>query len=398
MTDSLPRNWRLERLGDCCEIVSGATPRREVPTYWSGSIPWVTPKDISDLDEPVFSDPAEGITEEGYRSCSTRLLPAGSILFSSRAPIGLVAIAGKSMCTNQGFKSIVPGTDLNSQYLYYCLKQLVPRIQAMGNGATFKEVSKEVMERVEIPLPPRRSDQERIAAILDKADTIRRKCRRGLAEGDKLLDAIFLDMFGDPRSALERWPKKKLGAMARRGDKVNYGVVVPGENVPSGIPIVRIGDFHRFGVNKTNLKRIDPKIENSYGRSRLHGDEILIACVGSVGEVVLADPSLAGFNIVRAVARVPLHEAYPREFVFSYLRSQHVKSYFARETRTVSQPTLNIRQIEDLDLPIPPRPLTMEFKERFLCVRQLGDRLEKEILEADQLFEAISHRAFLGEL
>jgi type I restriction enzyme S subunit len=175
VTDSLPRNWRLEPLGDCCEIVSGATPRREVPNYWGGSIPWVTPKDISDLDEAVFSDPPESITEEGYRSCSTRLVPIGSILFSSRAPIGLMAIAGRSMCTNQGFKSVVPGPEVDSHYLYYCLKRLVPRIQAMGNGATFKEVSKEVMERVEIPLPPHRSDQESIAAILDKADAIRRR-------------------------------------------------------------------------------------------------------------------------------------------------------------------------------------------------------------------------------
>lgn len=119
-------------------------------------------------------------------------------MFSSRAPIGLVAIAGRPMCTNQGFKSLIPGPEVDSGFLYYALKRLVPQIQAMGNGATFKEVSKEVMERVELPLPKSVSEQRRIAAILDKADAIRRKRRQALAETDTLLRSVFLDMFGDP--------------------------------------------------------------------------------------------------------------------------------------------------------------------------------------------------------
>ncbi|MFM7884367.1 MAG: restriction endonuclease subunit S, partial [Microcystis panniformis] len=95
----LPKNWILIPLGDCCQIISGSTPKRNKPEYWGGDIPWVTPKDLGKLKTPVLKDAPEKITEAGYKSCSTTLLPQGSILFSSRAPIGYVAIAGRPMCT-----------------------------------------------------------------------------------------------------------------------------------------------------------------------------------------------------------------------------------------------------------------------------------------------------------
>jgi type I restriction enzyme S subunit len=110
-------------LGECCRIVSGSTPKRNKAEYWDGDIPWVTPKDLSKLDSPILKDAPEKITQAGYTSCSTTLMPEGSILFSSRAPIGHVAIAGRAMCTNQGFKSLVPGDKVHSPYLYWCMRQ-----------------------------------------------------------------------------------------------------------------------------------------------------------------------------------------------------------------------------------------------------------------------------------
>jgi len=138
-------SWRAVPLRECTEIVSGSTPSREIAEYWGGTIPWATPKDLSDLGGPILEDTPEYITEQGFKSCSTQLLPQGAVIFSSRAPIGLVAIAGKPMCTNQGFKSFIPGPEVHGKYLYYCLKEMVSQIQALGNGATFKEVSKAVI-------------------------------------------------------------------------------------------------------------------------------------------------------------------------------------------------------------------------------------------------------------
>jgi len=161
------------KLFQCCEIVSGATPRRNVPEFWNGDIAWVTPKDLSKLDKKVLADTPEGITREGLNSCSAKILPKGALLFSSRAPIGHVAITGRPMATNQGFKSLIPLDDVDVNYLYWCIKHITPSIIAKGRGATFKEVSKEIVENVEIPLPPL-EEQKRIAAILDLPRHVRR--------------------------------------------------------------------------------------------------------------------------------------------------------------------------------------------------------------------------------
>lgn len=146
--------WPLVKLKDCCTVVGGATPKRNVPEYWGHDVPWVTPKDISKLNQPVLDDAPEYISRAGFDNSATFMLPKNSILLTSRAPIGNVAIAGRSMCTNQGFKSLVPSDLVDSSYLYYCIRKMSKRLQALGNGATFKEVSKKVVEEFEIPLPP----------------------------------------------------------------------------------------------------------------------------------------------------------------------------------------------------------------------------------------------------
>lgn len=183
-------------LKDCCDVVGGATPKRNTPEYWGNGVPWVTPKDVSKLKSSFLEDAPEYISQAGYESCSTYLLPKHSILLTSRAPIGNVAIAGRDMCTNQGFKSLIPRDGVDYSYLYHCIKYMSPQLQALGNGATFKEISKKIVEEFEIPLPPL-EEQKRIAAILDKADALCCKRQQAIDLTDQLLRSVFLDMFGD---------------------------------------------------------------------------------------------------------------------------------------------------------------------------------------------------------
>ncbi|WAF63938.1 restriction endonuclease subunit S [Aeromonas caviae] len=188
----------MVKLKNCCTIVGGATPRRDEKSFWdSPDIPWVTPKDISNLKNKVIHDAPEYISQLGFDKSATFMLPEGSVLLTSRAPIGNLAVTGKPMCTNQGFKSLVPNPDVDCTYLYYCMLANIEKLQALGNGATFKEVSKKVVEDFEIPLPPL-DEQKRIAAILDKADAIRQKRQQAIALADDFLRSVFLDMFGDP--------------------------------------------------------------------------------------------------------------------------------------------------------------------------------------------------------
>ncbi len=203
--------WPTVRLEDCTEIVSGATPSTLESAYWDGDICWATPKDLSELDGAYISDTPRKITRRGLQSCAATVLPSESVLLSSRAPIGHVAINTVPMATNQGFKSFVPNRErVYAKFLYHWLRRNRPYLESLGNGATFKEVSKAVVARIEIPLPPL-PEQRRIAEILDRADALRAKRRAALARLDTLTQSIFLDMFGDLSTNPKAWPKGTLG-------------------------------------------------------------------------------------------------------------------------------------------------------------------------------------------
>ena len=147
-------HWPTKRIGEVCDIVSGATPKTERPEFWGGGIPWATPKDLSELDGWSLDRTARTLTGEGLASCSAAVIPEGSVLLSSRAPIGLVAVAGMPMCTNQGFKNLVCGPDVDPWYLFGWCRIRTTYLQSLGRGATFKEISKRIVESIELPLPP----------------------------------------------------------------------------------------------------------------------------------------------------------------------------------------------------------------------------------------------------
>lgn len=199
------------QLGDVSQIISGSTPRTNTREYWGGDMAWATPKDLSSLQSKFIAATLSNITPEGYRSCSAKLLPANSVLLSSRAPIGHVAINTVPMATNQGFKSFIPELQyLDSTYLYYWLKANNTYLQSLGRGATFKEISKSIVEKIEIPLPPL-EQQKRIVRVLDKADELRSKRRRAIAKLDELLKSVFLEVFGDPVTNPKGWPVMPFG-------------------------------------------------------------------------------------------------------------------------------------------------------------------------------------------
>ena len=142
-------------LEDVADIYSGATPlTKEKDYYDDGTITWITPKDLSGYSHKYIFEGQRNITEEGFNSCATYKLPKGAVLFSSRAPIGYVALAGKELCTNQGFKSFVCNEEiLHNQYLYYYLLFNKQKLEALGNGSTFKEISRKTIGKYEIELP-----------------------------------------------------------------------------------------------------------------------------------------------------------------------------------------------------------------------------------------------------
>ena len=163
--------WKNCKISDLGDVVGGATPSTKNPSnYENGTIPWITPKDLSGFSGRFIKCGERNITEEGLNSCSTQLLPKHSILFSSRAPIGYVAIANNPVCTNQGFKSVVPNEHTDYMFLYYLLLYNKDKIEHMGSGTTFKEISGSTMKNIDVFVPEEKEEQKRIAHILSSID------------------------------------------------------------------------------------------------------------------------------------------------------------------------------------------------------------------------------------
>ena len=150
----IPAGWEVGKLCDIAEVFNGSTPSTKEDDNYGGNIVWITPKDLSDQQKKFTWYGERNITEKGYKDCNTTLVPKGTILLSSRAPIGLVSIAACKLCTNQGFKNIVPRNPVFSNYIYYVIKTNIPKIEQLGSGTTFKEVSKQSMETFKVIIPP----------------------------------------------------------------------------------------------------------------------------------------------------------------------------------------------------------------------------------------------------
>lgn len=148
------KNLPIVRIDTVTKVVSGGTPSTQNSEYWDGDIIWLTPKDLSGYNSMYISKGERNITDLGYKKSSAQMMPKGSVLFTSRAPIGYVAIADTDLCTNQGFKSFIPTEAIKSEYLYQLLKMSKEKIINMSSGATFKEISGGRIKELKIPLPP----------------------------------------------------------------------------------------------------------------------------------------------------------------------------------------------------------------------------------------------------
>ena len=200
---SIPAGWKVGQLSDICEIVGGGTPSKSHPEYYcKRGIAWITPKDLSVSKSKFSSRGSEDITSDGYKNSSAKLMPRGTVLFSSRAPIGYISIATNEICTNQGFKSAVPGI-AGTGYLYYFLQANTDKIESKASGSTFKEASGSLMKALEVIIPedgifnqfeaelaPILNKQENIASEIQTLTTLRDTILPKLMSGELKINEI----------------------------------------------------------------------------------------------------------------------------------------------------------------------------------------------------------------
>lgn len=209
----------MAKLGEVCTIVSGSTPKTSVTSYWDGNIKWITPAELNE-DTFYIMDSVRHITEEGKEKTGLSYLPTGTVILSSRAPIGKTAIAGCKMCCNQGFKNLICSDAIYNEYLYFFLKSKTDYLNSLGRGATFKEISKSIVENIEIPLPEV-NQQKEIAEKFKKLEQLISLRKQQLAKLDELVKARFVEMFGDPDQNPKGWPLVSVTEIIR--DKASNG-------------------------------------------------------------------------------------------------------------------------------------------------------------------------------
>jgi type I restriction enzyme S subunit len=186
--------WKTKRLDEIGTIVSGSTPSTSVHSFWDGDIVWVTPNDLSKLNTPYFHNSAKRITEKGLNGCSAHLLPAMSVVMSSRAPIGYVALPTVEFCTNQGCKSIVLKNKFHSEFTYYNILFHIDKIRNMGEGTTFAEISKTVLSAVELNFPASYAVQAKIAEVLSTVDRAIEQTEALIAKQQSIKTGLMQDL------------------------------------------------------------------------------------------------------------------------------------------------------------------------------------------------------------
>ena len=387
-------SFPMVALGKCCQIVSGATPKRENSENWNGKIKWVTPKDISSLKTATIYDTPEYISDIGYQSCSTTMLPVGSVLLSSRAPIGNVAICGAEMCTNQGFKSLIPSVDVDPYYLYYTLKRYSRELQAQGNGATFKEVSKDVVSKFEIPLPSL-YEQKRIAEIIDKADAILRKQEQALALADDFLRATFLDMFGDPvtnSKHLETVPIKE------------FGRIITGNTPSRAIPEYYGDEIEWIKSDNINtplhyLTTAEEGLTNSgkaMGRIAMPGSVLVTCIAGSfncIGNAAIANREVC-FN--QQINAIEPFQNFDTEFLYAQVLVG--KKLIQGASTNSMKGMVSKGKFQEISFIRPPEKERIRFSEFFNTYMKMNNQINDRYEVTKIMYEAVLQRAFRGEL
>lgn len=187
------KEWNFFKIKDIGKIISGSTPSTNIPEYWNGEYLWITPAELND-DSFIVNSTDRKLTYLGVKASSLIELPIGTVLLSSRAPIGKVAIVGEKMFCNQGFKNIIPNEEVNPIYLYYILKEKKEYLNFLGRGVTFKELSKEIVENISIKVPPIEL-QNKFAERIEKIEKLKFEIEKSIETAQNLYDSLISKYF-----------------------------------------------------------------------------------------------------------------------------------------------------------------------------------------------------------
>lgn len=387
--------WPLVKISDFCQTGSGGTPSRDVPEYYQGDIPWIK---SGDLRENIVTSATEFISCEAIQKSSAKIVPHGAILVAMYgATVGRMALLGIDAATNQAVCNIVPdASKADTKYVYYALLSKVPVFLRSAIGGAQPNISQGLIRSTEIPLPSL-PEQKRIAAILDKANAIRRKRQQAIQLADDFLRAVFLDMFGDPVTNPKGW---EVDALEQLSTRVTKGESPKWQGFEYGSEGVRFitSENVLWGSLDERMKYIPLEFNQKLKRSQVQEGDLLINLVGaSVGRACLAELNGVPANINQAVSVTTLdHSRLLPEIALYQLLVPSMQRVLLGNVVDAARANISLADIRDLQMLVPPTDVQLAFLKvlgkvkKYMAVNSSFSGLN--------LFESLSHNAFSGQL
>lgn len=356
--------WKMQCLNVLAHVSQGGTPDTAKAEYWGGPINWLTPAEMGKSDDPHVSTTARTITETGLKSCSSELLPPGSIILSTRAPIGYLALNATPIAINQGCKGLVAADGVDPYFLFYSLASARPRLIDLSAGNTFKELSGSALKAFEIPVPPAVAEQRKIAECLTSLDELIAAEGRRLEALRKWKKALLQNLFpreGETTPRLRfpefrdagKWEARSLGELLSRGPE--YGLNAPAvpysPELPTYIRITDIGDDGNFLADNKVSVAVDVS-DNDY----LRGGDIVLARTGaSVGKSYRYRPEDGDLVYAGFLIRVRADEALlDSRLLASYLTTPQYWDWVRVTSARSGQPGINGAEYASFPVPLPP--------------------------------------------
>ena len=380
---------QLVRLGDVCTVVSGSTPKTSVDEYWNGDVKWITPAEL-DADSYYIHDSVKHITELGRTKTGLSYMPVGTVILSSRAPIGKTAILGCEMCCNQGFKNLICTDRIFNEYLYHFLRAKTNYLNSLGRGATFKELSKGIVENVLIPLPAI-EEQHHIADLFASVEELIQTKKQQLDLLDELVKSRFIELFGDSTHSRSKVLLEDISAF------VTVGIANSATHayVDNGIVMLRNQNIKENHLDENDLIYITPDFAKKYGSKQLAENDILVIRTGYPGVACLVPKKYEGCQtFTTLIVRLKDSTSAHANYVCHYINSSFGKDYVEQSKVGVAQQNFGAKALAKMPIVVPP----MELQEEFAAFAEQTDKsklaVQQSIAELEELKKSLMQKFF----
>jgi len=392
-------SWTTTKIGEVFEVARGGSPR-PIDRYITNDpdgLNWVMIGDAT-ASEKIIKATRKKIKSSGISK--TRTVKPGDFILSNSMSFGRPYIMGINGCIHDGWLLLRPKSgSVHPDYFYHALSspQVYARFASRAGGATVKNLNSDIVREVEIPLPPI-EEQKRIAAILDKADELRRLRQRAIERLNQLGQSIFYEMFGDPARNPKGWPVGVIGDLLK---EAKYGSSGKANSEGRGLPMLRMGNVTYDGrIDLSDLKHIELS-DKEFDKYTTRPGDLLFnrtnskELVGKTAVVTQREPMVVAGYLVRARANARGNTHY----ISGYLNSAHGKAVLRNMCKNiVGMANINATEFQSIPIAIPPVELQHAYADKLVSLRAEETQFQVSLEITSKLFASLQYRAFRGEL